>query len=102
MVTKKEFRNLLAELWDKSFLPQHHKSGFRRTALSRNVIPSSQLTKALPFSKPPPIKKTHGWVFTWFESRTCREWLQRYMYEVWHEDMVNFVHAQAKVTSKEK
>ena len=58
-VTKQEFHILLAKLWDQSFLPQHLKSGFRRTGLcplSRAAIPSSRLTKALPFSRPPPTR----------------------------------------------
>ena len=58
-VTKQEFPILLAKLWDQSFLPQHLKSGFRRTGLcplSRAAIPSSRLTKALPFSRPPPTR----------------------------------------------
>ena len=58
-VTKQEFPILLAKLWDQSFLLQHLKSGFRRTGLcplSRAAIPSSRLTKALPFSRPPPTR----------------------------------------------
>ena len=54
-VTKQEFPYLLAKLWDRSFLPQHFTSGFRRTGLcplSQDAIPTSQLTKALPFSRP--------------------------------------------------
>ena len=54
-VTKQEFPYLLAKLWDRLFLPQHFTSGFRRTGLcplSRDAIPTSRLTKALPFSRP--------------------------------------------------
>ena len=38
-----------------SIVPQHFTSGFRRTGLcplSRDAIPTSRLTKALPFSRP--------------------------------------------------
>ena len=50
-LVEQEFLYLLAKLWDRSFLPQHFTSGFRRTGLcplSRDAIPTSRLTKALP------------------------------------------------------
>jgi hypothetical protein len=55
VVTKEEFPHLLAELYQKSFLPHHFKSGFRACGLyplCRDAIPSRKLSTALPFTKP--------------------------------------------------
>ena len=49
-VTKEDFPGLLAELYEKSFCPEHFKSGFRRCGLHplcREAIPLSKLAKSL-------------------------------------------------------
>ena len=54
-ITKEEFPRLLDELYEKSFLPQHFRSGFRKCGLyplCREAISLSKLSKALPYSKP--------------------------------------------------
>ena len=54
-ITKEEFPRLLDELYEKSFLPQHFRSGFRKCGLHplcREAISLSKLSKALRNSKP--------------------------------------------------
>ena len=53
VITKEDFPSLLAKLYEKSFLPSHFKSGFRRSglhSLKRDAIPSSKLLKYLSFT----------------------------------------------------
>ena len=50
VITKEDFPSLLAKLYEKSFLPSHFKSGFRRSGfhpLNRDAI---QLLKSLLFT----------------------------------------------------
>ena len=48
VLTKKDFLSMLAELYEKSFLPSHFKSGFH--PLNRKVIRSGKFTKSIPFA----------------------------------------------------
>ena len=53
VLTKEEFPHMLAELYEKAFLPKHFKSGFRKCGLhplNREAIPSSKLSSSLPFT----------------------------------------------------
>ena len=53
VLTKEDFLSMLAELYEKSFLPSHFKSGFLKSGLhplNRETIPSSKLAKSIPFT----------------------------------------------------
>ena len=53
VLTKEDFPSMSAELYEKPFLPNHFKSGFRKSGLhplNREAIPSSKLAKSIPFT----------------------------------------------------